>query len=273
MSMQTRSLAVALVVLAAAQSGCATNPMPDNVQNKILEPARSAENRGDYERAMVEYKRVAGIPLAQFRLGRMYEKSLGTTQDDAQAAHWYRASSEAGYPPAQIALANLYHQGRGVPQDFGAALDLFLKAAEYEQSYTYRLKPARPPAVALYRAGEMIERGRGVQADPAAAARYYQIAAKAGNPDAQFALAELYRKGNGLAADPAEAERWYAAAVKSYAGADNARAQERLGQMYLDGRGVPKDVMQGVLLLERVAQEGRIWTQVRLARRLLPDGG
>jgi TPR repeat protein len=266
MSMRTRSLAVALAMLSAAQSGCATNPLPTDVQKRILGPARAAENAGDYERALVEYERADGIPFAQYRLGRMYEKGLGTTQDDAQAAHWYRAASDAGYLPAQIALANLYDQGRGVSQDFGAALDLFLKAAEYEQSYAYSLKPPRPPAVALYRTGEMIERGRGVQADPAAAARYYQIAAEAGNPDAQFALAELYRKGNGLGADTAEAERWYAAAAKSYAGADSAKAQERLGQMYLDGRGVPKDVMQGVLLLERVAQQGRTSTQLLLAR-------
>jgi TPR repeat protein len=248
------------------QSGCATNPLPTNVQNKILEPARTAENAGDYERAMVEYKRVAGIPLAQFRLGRMYEKGLGTPQDDAQAAHWYQPAADAGYLWAQIALANLYDQGRGVPEDFGAALDLFLKASEFEQSHAYRLKPPRPPAVATYRAGEMIERGRGVQANPAAAAGYYKIAAEAGNPDAQFALAELYRKGEGLAADPTEAERWYAAAAKGYASATGGRAQERLGQMYIDGRGVPKDVRRGVLLLEGVAQGGRVWTQVKLAQ-------
>jgi uncharacterized protein len=265
MSLRTRSLAVALVVLATAQSGCATNPLPDNVQNRILAPARTAENAGDYERALAEYQRVDGIPFAQYRLGRMYEKGLGTPQDDAQAAHWYRLSSDAGYPPAQIALANLYDQGRGVPQDYGAALELFLKAAEFEQSHAYRLKPTRPPAVAHYRAGEMIERGRGVPANPAAAADYYQIAAKAGNPDAQFALAELYRKGEGLAADSAEAERWYAAAAKGYAGADGGRAQERLGQMYVEGRGVQKDVMRGVLLLEGVAQQGRTSTQLRLA--------
>jgi uncharacterized protein len=266
MSMRARSLAVALLILSAAQSGCATNPLPDNVQNRILAPARTAENAGDYEEALAEYKRVDGIPFAQYRIGRMYEKGLGTTRDDAQAAHWYRASSDAGYPPAQIALANLYDQGRGVPQDFGAALELFLEAAEFEQSHAYRLKPARPPAVALYRAGEMIERGRGVPANPATAAGYYQIAAKAGNPDAQFALAELYRKGEGVAADSAEAERWYAAAAKGYAHADGGRAQERLGQMYVEGRGVQKDVMRGLLLLERVAQQGRTSAQFRLAQ-------
>ena len=265
MSMRTRSLALALVMLAAAQSGCATNPMPTNVQNRILEPARTAENAGDYERALVEYKRVDGIPLAQYRLGRMYEKGLGTPQDDAQAARWYQPAADAGYLWAQIALANLYDQGRGVPQDFGAALDLFLEASEFEQSHAYRLKPPRPPAVATYRAGEMIERGRGVPANPAAAAGYYQTAANAGNPDAQFALAELYRKGSGLPADPAEAERWYAAAAKGYVGATGGRAQERLGQMYIDGRGVPKDVMRGVLLLEGLAQGGRTSTQIRLA--------
>ena len=266
MSMQTKSMAIALLMLAAAQSGCATNGMPDNVQKRILAPARTAENAGDYERALAEYQRVDGIPFAQYRIGRMYEKGLGTAQDDAQAAHWYQAAADAGYLWAQIALANLYDQGRGVPEDHGAALELFLEASEFEQSHAYRLDPPRTRAVATYRAGEMIEKGRGVPANPAAAADYYRIAAEAGNPDAQFALAELYREGEGLAADPAEAERWYAAAAKGYAGATGGRAQERLGEMYIDGRGVPKDVMRGLMLLEGVAQGGRIWTQVKLAQ-------
>jgi TPR repeat protein len=277
MSLGTTLLAAALVILPAALSGCAPSPFPTQTQRMMLEPARNAEDRGDFETAFAEYERAAddGVAFAQYKLARMYEKGIGTAPSDEQAATWYRASTESGYPPAEIALGKLYEQGTGVPQDYAAALALYRRAVEYERSYDYRIDPPRFPAEAHVRAGQLIEQGRGTQADPAEAARYYEVAADAGNPDGQFALAELYRKGEGVTADPAAAERWYAAAASSYAAperAADARAKDRLGQMYLQGRGVRKDVERGLSLLEEAAQD-RTSAQLRLADLFDDDDG
>lgn len=270
--MRTGSLAVVLVMLFAALAGCAPSPFLSNTQRMMLSPARDAEGRGDFDKAFREYQRAAekGIAFAQYRLARLYEQGRGTAQDDAEAVRWYRAAAEQGYPPAQIALGKRYEQGSGVPQDEAAALALFEKAAEYERSVKYWESPPHPPAVAHARAGRMIEQGRGRQRDSAAAARYFEYAAKADNPDAQFGLAGLYAKGEGVAAaDPAAAQRLYAAAAVNYqelAETGDGNAQNRLGQMLVDGLGVPKDVTRGVWLLERAAEQGNSPAQARLGQ-------
>lgn len=114
----------------------------------------------------------------------------------------------------------MYEQGRGVAQDHAAALVWYHRAAEHERSYAYRVSPPRVPAEAHARAGQMIESGHGVRADPAVAAWYYEVAAEAGNVDARFALAELYRKGKGVAAIRPRPKR----------GTDPARAAVRAGR-------------------------------------------
>jgi TPR repeat protein len=277
MSLRTRLLPAALVALLAALAGCAPSPFPTQTQRMMLEPAQEAEARGDFQTAFREYEAMAenGTPFAQYKLARMYEKGIGTEPNAELAARWYRASAESRYPPAEIALGKLYEQGEGVPKDYAAALALYQRAVEYEQSYAYQMDPPSFPAEAHVRAGQLIELGRGTEANPAEAARYYEAAAEAGNPDGAFALAELYRNGEGVAADPAAADRWYAAAAASYASperASDARAKERLGEMYLAGFGVPKDVPRGLALLDQAAKE-RTSAQLRLAELFAGEDG
>lgn len=61
--------------------------------------------------------------------------------------------------------------------------------------------------------GEIYERGMGVTADYAAAARWYRVAADAGSTRAQVNLGHLYEQGLGVAADPRAALEWYARAA------------------------------------------------------------
>lgn len=64
-------------------------------------------------------------------LGLLYEKgTAGFSQDDTQAAEWYRRASERNYAEAQTHLAYLYAAGRGVQQNQLEAARLFRLAAE-----------------------------------------------------------------------------------------------------------------------------------------------
>jgi TPR repeat protein len=268
---------LALGLLAAVLPGCAPSHSPTMQHYMMLEPARAAEAAGDYQKALREYARPAegGVPVAQYQLGRMYDKGLGTAKNPAEAARWYRAAADNGYPRAQLALARMSEYGRGIPKDEVAALALYRAVAEYELSAEYRLKAPRMPGVANVKAGQMIEQGRGTAADPAEAARYYQHAADAGNADGQYLLAELYWNGKGVAQDPAAAEDLYLAAAANYlapAAAGNGNAQNRLGNLYFYGRGVIKDVRRGIALLEQAAANGNGSAQARLAR-VFEDGG
>ena len=67
----------------------------------------------------------------EFSLGLMYETgSGGFSQNDRQAADWYRRASERNLADAQTKLAYLYAAGRGVEQSQIEAERLFRKAAE-----------------------------------------------------------------------------------------------------------------------------------------------
>ena len=54
----------------------------------------------------------------------------GETQDDTEAAKWYRKAAEQGYALAQFNLAVMYDQGQGVARDQAEAAKWFRRAAE-----------------------------------------------------------------------------------------------------------------------------------------------
>ncbi|MDQ6971588.1 MAG: tetratricopeptide repeat protein [Mariprofundaceae bacterium] len=58
-----------------------------------------------------------GFGEAQAKLGFMYYKGWGITQDDSKAERWYRISAEHGVGEGQLGLGMMYLVGRGVPQD------------------------------------------------------------------------------------------------------------------------------------------------------------
>jgi hypothetical protein len=127
-----RLLLLSLGLLGFPQlAACAPPAQPTQAQITIIQPGIEAEQRGDYGFAFFTYRYWAlmHVALAQYRLGRLYEHGLGTNQDDAEAAKWYRAASETGYPTAHAALGRLYQQGRGVPQDDAVAFALYQKGA------------------------------------------------------------------------------------------------------------------------------------------------
>ena len=69
-----------------------------------------------------------GDPLAQNRLGQIYEIGIGGTPDYAEAAKWYKRAADSGNRAAAINLAALYERGQGVPKDPNAAVALYRKA-------------------------------------------------------------------------------------------------------------------------------------------------
>jgi len=86
---------------------------------------------------------------------------------------------------------------------------------------------------------------------------------------AQLALAELYETGVGVEQDDAEAAAWYARAaelLEEEARTGDPGAIERLGDLYLAGHGVPKNVEQALSLYESAADRGRTGAHVKLAR-------
>jgi TPR repeat protein len=192
-----------------------------------LEDGLAAFSAGDYRAAFDEWIPLAhsGNPEAQYRLGLMYERSLGVDLDMEQSVRWYLAAAEQGQPRAQNNLGVLYETGRGVPVDLEQALAWYRKAAEQ----------GRLPA--QFNVARMLDEGLGTNSDQTEALVWYRKAAARGHANAQTRLGEMFEQGVGTEVDDGEAAKWYRRAAKQ----DVPLAQLRLAQMYQDGRGVPKD--------------------------------
>ncbi len=88
--------------------------------------------------------------------------------------------------------------------------------------------------------------------DYATALTEFRPLAQQGNAEAQNNLGFMYSNGRGVPQDYGEAARWYRRAAAQ----GNAGAQFNLGVMYLKGRGVPQDDAEAVRWYRRAAEQG-----------------
>lgn len=68
-------------------------------------------------------------PLAQYYLGQVYEKGLGTKADITKAISWYQKGAINGSDSAQLSIANCYLEGNGIEQDTTLAIEWLTQAA------------------------------------------------------------------------------------------------------------------------------------------------
>ena len=92
------------------------------------------------------------------------------------------------------------------------------------------------------------------------ALRLFRPLAEQGNAVAQDKLGSMYANGRGVPQDDKEAIKWYRLAAKQ----DDANAQANLGIMYANGRGVPHDDKEASRLYRLGAQQGNAVAQNNL---------
>ena len=126
----------------------------------------------------------------------------GVSEDDAEAARWYRMAAEQGDAGAQYNLGVRYANGEGVPED------------DAEAARWYRMAAEQGDADAQYNLGVRYATGEGVPEDDAEAVRWYRMAAEQGDARAQLSLGIRYANGEGVPEDDAEAVRWYRMAAE-----------------------------------------------------------
>jgi len=175
----------------------------------------------------------AGDPGSMGNLGMAYATGLGVEQNDVTAADWYNRASEYGLGRAKVALGLFHEIGRGVDQDIERAIALYEQALETPdagQAATQlgrlaangtldgRIAPHRAVPWALYAAKNGDE----------AAEKWVEAQGEAGLRDAQYGLAALWLSRDDRAADGA---KWLELAA---IGGDP-QAQARLAEMYMTG--------------------------------------
>lgn len=124
-------------------------------------------------------------------------------------------AANLGYAPAQFHLARLYEDGApGLEPNDAEARVWTQRAAEGGE------------VRAMHNLGLMLYEGTGGERDQAGAAEWFEQAAERGLADSQYNLAKMYDTGaEGVARDPAEALRWYLIAAR--AGDGQAQADAR----------------------------------------------
>ena len=96
--------------------------------------------------------------------------------------------------------------------------------------------------------------------DYATALRELRPLAEQGDPRAQNNLGAMYEEGKGVPQDKAEAVKWYRASAEQ----GLAYAQNNLGVMYYRGAGVPQDYAEAVKWYRAAAEQGYAYAQANL---------
>ena len=211
------------------------------------------------------------------------------TREDPERAEY---QNELGYvllragraPEALEPLERAAALDPDVPQTHNSLGVVHVQAGRFQDGVAalrraLALQPDYPEA--QFNLAQLHDRGRGVPADPAEAARLYRAAAERGHLGAQVNLGRLYRDGRGVDRDDAEAVRWYRRAAEL----GQPIAQFNLAQMYAAGDGVEQDDIAAYLWysvaaarLDADRREASVAARTRavdardaLARRMRPE--
>ena len=196
-------------------------------------------------RAWLEKAAASGDPQALYTLGRALSESAGqAVADPVRAADLYRRAAEKGNALAGLRYGLALSEGNGVKRDPVAAQRWLIQAQESgipEAALAMGDLAARTPATRDKATNEKI-----VQS----ALSWYQGAANAGVPSAQFKLANAYFAGVGVPRDPAQALLWYNRAAQQAL----PQAQHAVGIMLIGGVAGTADPVEGykwLLLAEK----------------------
>lgn len=222
-------------------------------------------NQEEYTTLLEQAARARYAP-AQLSLANLLLQGSERDEDTVrQMFLLYRSAAEAGLPEAQLKLADMLVAGRGTDRDLESALGWYRKAAEQGDRRAqlavgdFYLKGIRVP-VSIQTAFDWYEKSAllgSVQAqsnvgDLLTLSRYsalqnfnegaewYKKAASAGHAHAGTRLGQLYEEGKGVPKDLQLAANWYLQAAEK----GNASAQCRLGSLYFRGLGLPQDNLE-----------------------------
>ena len=171
----------------------------------------------------------------------------------------YQASAAQDNPYASSELGKMFQNGTGTEKSAAQADVHFQNAFSgflvlEKQSHDDKLQ---------YRLGQMLHQGIGTEKDEEEAVWYWQLAAKLGNGNAQYALGKFWLDtGTG---DICQAVEW----LEKAADAGNASAQYALAKIYLEGRLGERDTEKAVELLQKAAEQGNGYAAYRLGKLYL----
>lgn len=254
-----------------------------------FEDGYRAYNKADYPEALAQWSAgdADGDPESTYELSIMYRDGEGVAVDAAKSLILISKAAGQGYVPAQYNLAEYYRQGKGVEADPIAARQWFLTAAKkfsvgamhgYATALHEGLGGSKDQRGAIFwyeRAkdhedpdryyDQLIETGKLPKPDHKARFKERLSAAKAGDADAQFAVAMMYLNGKGTKQDFDAMERWFLAAAEQ----GHSMAQLRMGNLYKDGLIRTRDEKKAGHWLHLAALQDNAFAQAILGLRYM----
>ena len=189
-----------------------------------------------------------------YRVGKMYDKGLGTVQDYKAAREYYEKAGENRF--AYFSLGNMYKFGSGVEVDMTMAVSYYEKALACKGDMPF----------ASYALGQAYELGQGVKADEQKAAQHYTqaltgftaIYEKSHEDSISYRLGTMYLKGKGTDVDLAKAEKYLLESADN----GNNQAQYQLGKLRL----AQDRIDEAEQLFVKSAEKGNVYSAFSLGR-------
>ncbi len=203
----------------------------------------------DYLTAISWYKKAAsnGDGISMLELGHLHGRGYGVAPNLEEAVKWLQLAEENGQVVERI-YGLLYLDGVLVGKSIGRAYSLFLQAAEQGD-----------PA-AQYIVSMEYFRGKHLMKNPEAALRWLTLSAENGYGKAYRVLGGVYAFGSyGITRDNAKAGKWFALAKNQ----DTQTALD-IAEMYLEGRGVDRDIQKAIEYYDELAQEYVVEAHLKL---------
>ncbi|OYR21091.1 tetratricopeptide repeat protein [Brucella thiophenivorans] len=231
---------------------------PSRFGDKPADEAFGAYQRGLYLTAfnLALPQAEKGDRASQTLVAEIYARGLGVPADQKKAAHWYAKAAEQGVNEAQFRYAALLLQGQYVRKDTAKATKLMQQAAEGGN------------AMAQFNYGQLVMMKTPGQAGLDEAFPWFEKAAAAKLPDAEYAISQVYANGTDkITHDDKKAREYLLLAARK--GYDT--AQYDLAHWLIEGRGGDRNYEQGFGWMQIAAQRGMVMAQAWLAR-LYRDG-
>ncbi len=230
---------------------------PAGPMDRDFNLALDAFKGGDVKKARQSWSKLAGAGHGEsaHNLALMLLRGLGGDRNVAVALTLFETAAEVDVAAAQHALGMFYLQGYGVPKDTAKAFQYFERAAG--RGYL----PARYNlAIAALSEGSALAQARGVA--------MLQDAADGGLARASYDLGVLVYQGKAGPQDLPAARRFFDSAAK----AGDPFGAYNLALMQLAGEGGPRQPESARAHLEAAARAGAVPAQVRLAYVLVGAG-
>lgn len=229
---------------------------------------------------------------AEYILGTLYFDGVSVSKSIEKAIYWFEKAALHNHSKACIRLAQCYENGLGVDQNRDRAVCLYEQAAELGETEAnfilLRIKKgtSKPSDKKARNATASVNTNKGLSAEEAImlgdeyyygkngknidfgqAIKFYNIAAKQNNADAEYILGTLYFDGICVSKNYEKAVYWFDRAASH----KHAKAHFRIAQCYEKGLGVTqshKEALEHYEQADVLGEHAASWVIPRIKEEL-----